>query len=340
MSDPNQGQRHSKISILFFQGCPNHRPTVDAAWAVVSELGLDAEIEEVDVTSPDDVEGLRFLGSPTVRVDGVDIEPGARSRTDYAMSCRLYDTPNGRPSREMLLAALGREHANAAEPVTRNAGSGMSCCATDEVPTRRAGVAAGLVATGGSVVAAIMSSACCWVPLLFVAFGASAAGVSAFLGPWRPVLVTVALAMLSSAFYFAYVRKSAPFGDCCSPNARRRRRFQRVTLSISALVVATFVFFPQYVRLLLGDTGGATAHAAVAAAESREVVLRVEGMHCEACAVTLQRELTKLDGVRSARVDYATRTARITASDDTVSVKVVDASKRLGYAASLRSNDP
>jgi len=53
-----------------------------------------------------DVERLRFLGSPTVLVDGVDIEPEARHRTDYSYSCRMYSGVSGLPSEEMLMAAL------------------------------------------------------------------------------------------------------------------------------------------------------------------------------------------------------------------------------------------
>ena len=43
--------------------------------------------------------------SPSVRVDGKDIEPGAESRTEYALSCRLYGD-RGLPSKELLVAAL------------------------------------------------------------------------------------------------------------------------------------------------------------------------------------------------------------------------------------------
>ena len=37
----------------------------------------------------------RFLGSSTLRVDGVDIDPGAGERTDYGLKCRLYPTEEG-----------------------------------------------------------------------------------------------------------------------------------------------------------------------------------------------------------------------------------------------------
>lgn len=95
-----------KIRILYFEGCPNHPPIVAMADRLVAEHQLSTQVEEIEV-GPDDVVALRFLGSPTVQVDGVDIEPAARHRTDFAMSCRVYDTPDGRPSEPMLREALG-----------------------------------------------------------------------------------------------------------------------------------------------------------------------------------------------------------------------------------------
>jgi hypothetical protein len=95
-----------KISILYFEGCPNHPPVVGMVRRLLLEHHLEASIEAVEV-APGDEARLRFLGSPTVQVDGVDIEPAARERTDYAMSCRVYHSPDGLPSEGLLLAALG-----------------------------------------------------------------------------------------------------------------------------------------------------------------------------------------------------------------------------------------
>jgi len=38
---------------------------------------------------------LRFLGSPTVRVNGRDVEPGAEERPDFTLSCRVYRSEQG-----------------------------------------------------------------------------------------------------------------------------------------------------------------------------------------------------------------------------------------------------
>jgi len=97
-----------KITVLYFEGCPNHRPAVEMIRKVLAQRRIQAQLEEVEV-NVDDVESRRFLGSPTIHVDGVDIEPDAKARTDYAMSCRVYGTDNGLSPEEMLLASLGIE---------------------------------------------------------------------------------------------------------------------------------------------------------------------------------------------------------------------------------------
>ena len=93
------------IQVLYFEGCPNHEPTVSLVREVVAGLDLSAQVEEIEVTTQTDAERLRFLGSPTVQVNGVDMEPSARERTHYALSCRMYNG-SGIPPRELLVAAL------------------------------------------------------------------------------------------------------------------------------------------------------------------------------------------------------------------------------------------
>jgi hypothetical protein len=94
-----------RVDVLFFEGCPNHEPTVELAGLVVADLGIQAEVIEIPVESAEDAEAHRFLGSPSVRVNGRDIEPGADQRTSYALSCRMYGD-GGVPPRDWLVTAL------------------------------------------------------------------------------------------------------------------------------------------------------------------------------------------------------------------------------------------
>ncbi|MCC6906683.1 MAG: cation transporter [Phycisphaerales bacterium] len=309
-----------KIRVLYFDGCPNHPPVVAMAQRLVAEHRLSAQVEEVEV-GPKEVEEHRFLGSPTVQVDGVDIEPAARDRTDFAMSCRVYDTPDGCPSESMLRAALGLGAA---------AGTQAELPAAEAPPTDRAGFAA----IGGSVVTAALSSACCWVPLFLLAFGASSAGASALFERWRGVFIAVAIVMLGLGFYSAYFRRTSCAKGCCATRSSRGRRLQRATLWVSAVIVAAFIFVPRYIGLLL-DAGAADTSSAVGA-DATEYAFKIEGMSCEACAVTLRHELAGVEGVIEAQVDYTTKTATIRTADIDTNNRVVTAASRLGYKSTLR----
>lgn len=95
----------TQIDILYFDGCPNHQPTTELVCDVVRTLGVDAKIRQVEVCDPNDVARLRFFGSPTVQVNGLDVDPGVRGRVDYSFSCRMYGR-SGSPPRSLIETAL------------------------------------------------------------------------------------------------------------------------------------------------------------------------------------------------------------------------------------------
>jgi hypothetical protein len=84
-----------RVEILYFDGCPNHEPARALVERVAAELCLEPAIELVDVADPAVAAELRFLGSPTIRVDGRDVEPGAADRDEFVFSCRVYRTESG-----------------------------------------------------------------------------------------------------------------------------------------------------------------------------------------------------------------------------------------------------
>jgi hypothetical protein len=85
--------------------CPNAQPTIDLVRYVVASHGWDASVEAIVVTAPEEASRLGFLGSPTVQVDGCDVDPAARGSTDFAMACRLYGS-SGIPPSAMIVAAI------------------------------------------------------------------------------------------------------------------------------------------------------------------------------------------------------------------------------------------
>ena len=84
-----------QIDVLTFAGCPNAASAVELVQRVTADAGVAAELREIEVESSEQAERLRFLGSPTIRVDGRDVEPGADARGDFAFSCRVYHTDSG-----------------------------------------------------------------------------------------------------------------------------------------------------------------------------------------------------------------------------------------------------
>ena len=99
------------MHILFFAGCPNYEKTREMVEAASSAAGVVSELRLTEVTSQAEAERLRFLGSPSVRVDGRDVEPGADERETFVLACRIYRTDagvTGQPAEEWLQAALAK----------------------------------------------------------------------------------------------------------------------------------------------------------------------------------------------------------------------------------------
>ena len=93
-----------KIEVLYFDGCPNYPPAVDRIRTVLTSEGMSADVLEIRVRDESVAKELKFFGSPTIRVNGLDIERGSRKANETGFACRCY--PGGIPSEEMIRAAL------------------------------------------------------------------------------------------------------------------------------------------------------------------------------------------------------------------------------------------
>src|SRR5260370_29271494 len=121
-----------KVQLFYFDGCPNHPPALERLRQILRQEGLPDHVEEINVASPEDAQALAFLGSPTIKINGVDVEPAARDSQAYGMACRTYPIAGkreGQPGEEMIRSAL-REALG--QPAV-----GHDCCAqTDRKSTR------------------------------------------------------------------------------------------------------------------------------------------------------------------------------------------------------------
>jgi len=85
-----------KVEILYFAGCPSFETLLPRVRELVAEHGGNPdEITLSTVETPEAAEALQFLGSPSVRVDGRDIDPTAGQRDDFGLKCRLYRSGDG-----------------------------------------------------------------------------------------------------------------------------------------------------------------------------------------------------------------------------------------------------
>ena len=97
------------VEFLYWEGCPSHEEARELLEEVLRERGLDAQVEIRHVATREEAVELRFPGSPTIRIDGRDVDPAGADQQP-ALNCRIYNLPDGRvspiPSREQLEEAL------------------------------------------------------------------------------------------------------------------------------------------------------------------------------------------------------------------------------------------
>ena len=95
-----------RIEVLYIPGCPHHQPTVERVRNLLTSGSLAGEVCEVPVNTEGEAQLLGFPGSPTVRVNGRDIEPNRIVAP--MLACRLYANGTGVPPEDMLRAAISQ----------------------------------------------------------------------------------------------------------------------------------------------------------------------------------------------------------------------------------------
>lgn len=73
------------IECLFAPGCSSRDSTIALVQALIDRLGVDARIREITVSTHEEAARINFLGSPSIRINGIDIEPGTGARKDFGL---------------------------------------------------------------------------------------------------------------------------------------------------------------------------------------------------------------------------------------------------------------
>jgi hypothetical protein len=102
-----------QVELLFWDGCPSHPAALADLRAALADVGADpAAVHVRRVATSADAAAEAFVGSPTIRIGGRDVQPPGDEPA--GLTCRVYRRRDGRISptpdpddlRDALRAAL------------------------------------------------------------------------------------------------------------------------------------------------------------------------------------------------------------------------------------------
>ena len=102
-----------KIQFFYYEDCPSHDTALERLHSIMDELEISAPVEVTRVETEEQAQTLEFIGSPTIRINGQDIDT-VPDDIPYSLTCRAYRRDDGRISplppvsriREALLTSL------------------------------------------------------------------------------------------------------------------------------------------------------------------------------------------------------------------------------------------
>ncbi len=74
------------VQVLSLANCSATPKTIKLLKKVATDLGIAIDIDHQVITTPEAASEKKFIGSPTVRVNGVDIDPGADSVKSFGLT--------------------------------------------------------------------------------------------------------------------------------------------------------------------------------------------------------------------------------------------------------------
>lgn len=97
------------LELLYLAGCPNHGATVDMVHSVLQAEGVSAAVRQILIASREEATALQFPGSPTLRVNGADVERFTGELAAMGLACRTYfvqGKAQGLPPRSLVVKAI------------------------------------------------------------------------------------------------------------------------------------------------------------------------------------------------------------------------------------------
>ncbi len=166
---------------------------------------------------------------------------------------------------------------------------------------------------GGVMLAAVMASLCCVIPLLFAGAGVTAILVAEKFAIIRPYLLALTGLLLLAGFYYAYrpIKVACEPGSACATPASRRRA--RLGIWLATAFAGLFVLSPYWSAALIRSTAQKPNSPALqtAGVPVEKTKLHISNMVCEVCAAVIESDLREQAGVRSARVNFSEAAAEV-----------------------------
>jgi hypothetical protein len=75
-----------KVKVVSIEGCGATSPTIALLKETAKEMGLRIKLEHIVVKTPEEAKKHRHIGSPTVQINGLDIDPGARGINQFGVT--------------------------------------------------------------------------------------------------------------------------------------------------------------------------------------------------------------------------------------------------------------
>ncbi|MCR4289398.1 MAG: mercuric transporter MerT family protein [Candidatus Scalindua sp.] len=183
----------------------------------------------------------------------------------------------------------------------------------------------------GTIAAAILASSCCLGPLILVRLGMGSIGIFLSLEKYRPLFMIITFAFIGMAFYLTYRKKKGD--DCCEIKQVKMDRIKKISLWVIAAVAVGLMLFP-YVYGHFGRSDSATPMSD----DLQQVVIKVEGMTCEACTISINSAFSKIQGVSAVNVSLEKGEAIVGFDNNVKDIptnRLLTAIEDIGYKPSL-----
>lgn len=187
---------------------------------------------------------------------------------------------------------------------------------------------------GAALLAALAASSCCIGPVILAALGLGGAGLFAGIATYRPLMLGVTALFLGVGFALSYRKPKVVQADACGCDASKAGKMPRMFLWVATVITVLVAAAPPLLaRLSTGPR--ASVSPSIAAAT---VVIKVDGIDCEACAAPIRKALTAAGGFDDLELDVPSRRVTVTYEPGAGRPEVyLEAIDDLGYQATLTS---